>query len=134
MSEFLVFDSSEKMQQYIDKLKTEIQEKESIIKKLLEKYEEEVAELEVLKKMGMKVQEGEATLKVDIEGVPLYIRPNPLKLYRILTEAMKEVEETKAAISALENIVEKLKELPGFAVVIEVKGGKPVAAYMDRIK
>lgn len=134
MSEFLVFDSSEKMQQYIDKLKTEIQEKEAIIKKLLEKYEEEVAELEVLKKMGMKVQEGEATLKVDIEGVPLYIRPNPLKLYRILTEAMKEVEETKAAISALENIVEKLKELPGFAVVIEVKGGKPVAAYMDRIK
>ena len=130
----MVFDSSEKMQQYIDKLKTEIQEKESIIKKLLEKYEEEVAELEVLKKMGMKVQEGEATLKVDIEGVPLYIRPNPLKLYRILTEAMKEVEETKAAISALENIVEKLKELPGFAVVIEVKGGKPVAAYMDRIK
>ncbi len=134
MSEFLVFDSSEKMQEYIDKLKNEIQEKESIIKKLLEKYEEEVAELEVLKKMGMKVQEGEATLKVDIEGVPLYIRPNPLKLYRILTEAMKEVEETKAAISALESIVEKLKELPGFAVVIEVKGGRPVAAYMDRIK
>ena len=134
MSEFLVFDSSEKMQQYIDKLKTEIQEKEAIIKKLLEKYEEEVAELEVLKKMGMKVQEGEATLKVDIEGVPLYIRPNPLKLYRILTEAMKEVEETKAAISALESIVEKLKELPGFAVVIEVKGGKPVAAYMDRVR
>ncbi len=134
MSEFLVFDSSEKMQEYIDKLKKELQEKESIIKKLLEKYEEEVAELEVLKKMGMKVQEGEATLKVDIEGVPLYIRPNPLKLYRILTEAMKEVEETKAAISALESIVEKLKELPGFAVVIEVKGGRPVAAYMDRVK
>ncbi len=134
MSEFLVFDSSEKMQEYIDKLKNKKQKKESIIKKLLEKYEEEVAELEVLKKMGMKVQEGEATLKVDIEGVPLYIRPNPLKLYRILTEAMKEVEETKAAISALESIVEKLKELPGFAVVIEVKGGRPVAAYMDRIK
>ncbi len=134
MSEFLVFDSSEKIQQYIEKLKTELQEREEIVKKLLQKYEEEVAELEVLKKMGMKVQEGEATLKVDIEGVPLYIKPNPLKLYKILTEAMKEIEETKAAISALENIGEKLKELPGFVVVIEIKGGRPVAAYMDRIK
>ena len=134
MSEVLVFDSSEKMKEYIEKLKNEIAERENIIKKLMEKYEEEVAELEVLKKMGMKVQEGEATLKIDIEGVPVHIKPNPLKVYGILTQAMKEIEETKAAISALESIADKLNELPGFAVVIEIKGGKPVAAYMDRVK
>jgi hypothetical protein len=134
VSEILVFDSSEKMKDYIEKLKTEIQEKEEIIKRLMSKYEEEVAELEVLKKMGLNVQEGDATLKINIEGVPVYIKPNPLKVYNLLTKALKEIEETKIAISALESIADKLNELPGFAVVIEVKEGKPVAAYMDRIK
>jgi hypothetical protein len=122
------------MKEYIEKLKKEIAEKERIVKALLEKYEEEVAELEVLKKMGLNVQEGEATLKINIEGVPVYIRPNPLKIYNLLTKAMSEIKETEAAISALESIADKLNELPGFAVVIEVKGGKPVAAYMDKVK
>jgi len=134
VSEILVFDSSEKMKEYIEKLKAELKDRERIVNTLLSKYEEEVAELEVLKKMGLNVQEGEATLKVNIENVPVYIRPNPLKVYNLLTKAASEINELKAAISALESIAEKLNELPGFAVIIEVKGGKPVAAYMDRIK
>ncbi|NPA85515.1 MAG: hypothetical protein GXO07_05895 [Crenarchaeota archaeon] len=134
MSEVLVFDSSEKMKEYIEKLKKEIEDRERIINALLKKYEEEAAELEVLKKMGYNVQEGEATLRINIEGIPLYIKPNPLKVYNLLTKASSEIKELKAAITALESIAEKLNELPGFAVVIEVKGGRPVAAYMDRIK
>ncbi|ABU82389.1 hypothetical protein [Ignicoccus hospitalis] len=134
MAEVLAFDSSEKLKEYIEKLKDELEEREMVVKKLIESYEEEVAELEVLKKMGASIQEGDATLKLSIEGVPLYIRPNPLKVYNLLTKAMSEINELKNAISVLESIAEKLKELPGFAVVIEIKGGKPVAAYMDRIK
>ena len=134
MSEILVFDSSEKMKEYIEKLKKELEDRERVVKTLLNKYEEEVAELEVLKKMGLNVQEGEATLRISIENVPVYIKPNPLKVYNLLTKALSEINELKAAISALESIADKLNELPGFAVVIEVKGGKPVAAYMDRIK
>jgi len=121
------------MKEYIENLKRELEEKEKLVDKLMRKYEEEVAELEVLKKMGATIDEKEATLKIELEGVPLYIKPNPLKVYELLKRVEKEIESTKESISALESIAQKLADLPGFAVIVEMKDGKVVAAYMDRI-
>ncbi|UXD21998.1 hypothetical protein IPA_00675 [Ignicoccus pacificus DSM 13166] len=129
----MVFDSSEKMKEYIENLKKELEEKERLVKRLMRKYEEEVAELEVLKKMGATIDEKEATLKIELEGVPLYIKPNPLKVYDLLKRLEKEIEATKANISTLESIAEKLADLPGFAVIVDMRDGKVIAAYMDRM-
>jgi DNA repair exonuclease SbcCD ATPase subunit len=129
----IVFDSSEKMKDYIENLKKELEEKEQLVAKFMKKYEEEVAELEVLKKMGATIDEKEATLKIELEGVPVYIKPNPLKVYDLLRRVEKEIEAMKSSISTLESIAEKLADLPGFAVIVEMKDGKVVAAYMDRL-
>ncbi|ALU12370.1 hypothetical protein EYM_02925 [Ignicoccus islandicus DSM 13165] len=129
----LVFDDSEKLRDYIGRLKKEIEEKRRIVDKLMARYEEEVAELEVLKKMGATVDEKEATLKMEIDGVPLYIKPNPLKVYELLKRIKSEIEAEEKSISTLESIAEKLSSLPGFAVIVEVKNGNIVAAYMDRV-
>ncbi len=129
----LVFDDSEKLRDYIRSLRKNIEEKRKIVDKLMSRYEEEVAELEVLKKMGATIDEREATLKMEIDGVPLYIKPNPLKVYELLKRIKDEIEAEEKSISTLESIAEKLSSLPGFAVIIEIKNGNVVAAYMDRV-
>ncbi len=133
MAEVLVFTSPAALKEYVNKFKSELEERQKIIDKLLSKYEDEVADIEVLKNLAQVSDEKEAIMTLNVAGVPIYVKPNPLKFYSILKQLKEELENAKNYIDALEQIAEKLGELPDMTVIVLLEKGMPKAVYMDRL-
>ena len=133
MAEVLVFTSPAALKEYVNKFKSELEERQKIIDKLLSKYEDEVADIEVLKNLAQVSEEKDAIMTLNVAGVPIYVKPNPLKFYSILKQLKEELENAKKYIDALEQISEKLGELPDMTVIVVLEKGMPKAVYMDRL-
>ncbi len=133
MAEVLVFTSPAALKEYVNKFKSELEEREKIIDKLLSKYEDEVADIEVLKNLAQVSEEKDAIMTLNVAGVPIYVKPNPLKFYSILKQLKEELENARKYIDALEQIAEKLGELPDMTVIVVLEKGMPKAVYMDRL-